>query len=120
MMPTEAADRAREEAEDRAERNHVEPSAATLDDALTEVTNLLIAGKTVDGWTMADILDCWLDDTPNREACKQLAATLNVFAEQGSASAFWLNALKWQQSLVKAHFPAEKLYERAQEMERGE
>lgn len=120
MMPTEAADRAREEAEDRAERNYVEPSAEVMADALTDIADRLIAGNTVDGWTMADIFDCWLDGTANKDACKKLAETLNVFAENGSASAFWLNALQWQHELVKAHFPAEKVRERAQEMARGD
>lgn len=116
MMPTEAADRAREEAEDRAERNHIEPDAETMADALTDIADRLICGKTVDGWTMADIFDCWLDgaDKPHSD----LAQLLNVFADNGSAAAFWLNALEWQHKLVAEHFPAEKVRERAEEMAR--
>ncbi len=120
MTPAEVADRAREQAEDRAEREHIRPGPATLDDALSQVTDLLVAGKTVDGWTMIDIIDCWLEATPNKEACKQLAATLNVFAENGSASAFWLNALEFQKNIVKSQFPEDSIYALAQSMERGE
>lgn len=118
MIPTEAADRAREQAEDRAERNHIEPDAETLADALTDIADRLIAGKTVDGWTMADVLDCWIDETPTRKSSADLAALLNVFADNGSASAFWLNALDWQHKLVAAHFPTDKVRERAEEMAR--
>ncbi len=120
MTPSGVADRAREEAEDRAAKQYIRPGPATLDDALSAVTDLLVMGRTVDGWTMADVFDCWLDATPPRDACKKLAETLNVYAEQASASALWLNALEFQKSLVKAHFPEDNIYERAQEMERGE
>ncbi len=116
MIPTEAADRAREQAEDRAERNHIEPSAETLADALNDIADRLICGKTVDGWRMEDVLDCWLNDA--LKPLSELAQQLNVFAEGGSAPAFWLNALEWQHKLVAAHFPAEKVRERAEEMAR--
>ncbi len=87
-----------------------------MDDALSEITDLLICGKTVDGWRMENVLDCWLNDALKPHS--ELAQLLNVFAEDGSAPAFWLNALEWQHKLVKQYFPAEKVREKAEEMAR--
>lgn len=95
-----------------------EPSDEDREEALQDIAARLIAGKLVDGWSMADVIDCWINRTEGNEAAKELSQLLNVYADNGSAATLWLNVLDWQEKLVRKIYPADKIEELAEEIAR--
>ena len=116
MIPAEIALRQHEAEQARLERAYVEPSDEDREQALTELTDKLVEGGTVDGWTLAGIIDCEQDASVGPAFGQQLATVLNLFADNASGSALWLRVMAWQRGLVKKWLPEELIEERAEEI----
>lgn len=95
------------------EPNYPEPTQQELDMALDEITDELINGKCVAGWTMEAVLDCEADEGAGGKFARELATVLDVWADDASAASLWLRALAYQKRLVKKHIPEDVIEERA-------
>lgn len=84
-----------------------------LAEALDQITDLLIAGRTIDGWTIQAVLDCEMQEDG---FVADLARVLDVWADNGKPSAFWLRAQAWQQKLVAKHLPRSVIAQRANDI----
>lgn len=92
----------------------IEPDEKLLDLALDEITDELINGRTVAGWTMAAIFDCEAD--AGAGFAEELATVLNIWDDDASAASLWCRVLEYQKKLVRKHIPYDVIEERAFDM----
>lgn len=87
------------------------PDAESLERALDDITDELVGGRTVAGWTMAAIFDCEAD--AGAGFAEELATVLNIWDDDASAASLWCRVLEYQKKLVRKHIPYDVIEERA-------
>jgi hypothetical protein len=108
MIPAEVAHRQHHNAQDRAA-----PDEADLAEARTEIVDLLISGNTLNGWTLAAVLDC--ESNENQKFPSELAEVLNLYSESACGASLWLRVLDYLQKIAVKHLPDEIVQEFAEE-----